>query len=105
MKNIQVIDGAENCSFSICLVEDEDFVQIFPKAGQDIEFVEDLTARVGELAAGELVQRGTTRRIPKQEACGIHGTLFFGLSERRKFFPNRRESDVDGHLFVRLVRF
>jgi hypothetical protein len=101
MKNILVIDGAENCSFSVCLVDDEDFAEIFPARGQDIEFIEDLVERVGKHRAGQLVQRATTRRIYKRDAMGIHGTLFFGLPERRKYFPNKREDDVDEQLFYR----
>jgi hypothetical protein len=99
VKNVQVIDGAENCSFSICLVDDEDFASMFPAPGQDIEFIEDLVERVGEDRAGELVRRATTRRIRKRDAMGIDGTLFFGLSERRQYFPNKREDDVDKQLF------
>lgn len=95
MKNIQVIDGAENCSYSICLIDDEDFAAIFPGPGQDVEFIEDLVDRVGEDRAAELVKRGTTRRIHKQDAMGIHGTLFFGLLKRRRYFPHKREDDID----------
>lgn len=94
MKNIQVIDGAENCGFTICLIDDADFALVFPGEGQDVEFIEDVVARLGEQEAGRLVGRATTRRIRKQDALGIHGTLFFGMAERRKFFPTRREIDV-----------
>jgi hypothetical protein len=95
MKNIQIIDGAENCSFSICLVDDDDFAEILPGPGQDVEFIEDLTKRVGKTRASELVARSTTRRIRKQTAMGIRGTLFFESSKRRKYFPNKREDDID----------
>ena len=95
MKNIQVIDGAENCSFSICLADDRDFAMIFPARGQDVEFIEDLVARIGEKSATELVQRTTTRRIHKRDAMGIHGTLFFQLPRMRKYYPNKREDDMN----------
>jgi hypothetical protein len=95
MKNILVIDRAENCSFSICLVNEEDFALIFPNPDQDVEFIEDLTKRVGKIRAGKLVQRSTARRIRKRDAMGIHGTLFFDFPERRKYFPNKREDDID----------
>jgi len=101
VKNIQVIDGAENCSFSICVVGDEDFAEIFPGPGQDIEFIEDLIERVGEKRASELVRNGTTQRIHKRDAMGIHGTLFFGLAKRKKYFPDKREDDIDKAHFVR----
>ncbi|HEX8875365.1 MAG TPA: hypothetical protein VF777_01355 [Phycisphaerales bacterium] len=55
MKHIQVIDSAENCSFSICLVSDRDFRTIFPRKGQDIEFIEDLSKRIGKKLAGQII--------------------------------------------------
>ncbi len=94
MKNIQVIDGAENCSYSICLVSDQDFKTIFPARGQDIEFIEDLSKRVGSKQIGALVRRSTTRRIRKKDAMGIHGTLFLQFPLRRKYFPNKRDDDI-----------
>jgi hypothetical protein len=95
MKNILVIDGAENCCYSVCLMDDQDFRVVFPGREQDIEFIEDLVRRVGKKRAGDIVLRSTVRRIPKRDAIGIHGTLFFGLRNRRKHFPNRRESDIE----------
>ncbi len=103
MKNIQVIDGADNCAFSICLVDDKDFKAIFPARGQDIEFAEDLAKRIGNKRAGELIIRSTTRRIRKKDAMGIHGTLFFQMDSRRKYFPNKRENDIDRPAFVSLA--
>ena len=38
MKNIQVIDGANNCSYDIFAVTDDEFKILFPDPGQDIEF-------------------------------------------------------------------
>ena len=47
MKNIQIIDGADNCSYSIFEFSDEEFSAIF-LVGQDISFIEDVVARLGE---------------------------------------------------------
>ena len=38
MKNIQVIDGALNCTFSIFQASDEEFTLLFPEAGQEIQY-------------------------------------------------------------------
>lgn len=97
MKNIQVIDDATNCSFSVYAASDEDFAAIFCQEGQDVEFIEDLVARVGSRRAAKLVLRSTSRsgRVDKCKVCGIHGTLFFGLLERKKWYPNKRETDLD----------
>ncbi len=42
MKNIQIIDGASNCTFSIFQATAEEFNLLFPEPGQDIQFSEDL---------------------------------------------------------------
>jgi hypothetical protein len=95
MKNIQVIDAAENCGFCICAVAEKDFYLIFPAPGQDVEFIDDVVKRLGEPLAGELVRRATGGRIEKAKLKGLHGTLFFGLPERRKWYRNKRETDLD----------
>ena len=46
MKNIQIIDEAENCTYDIFSIDEMNFEVIFPD-GQDIEFAEDLQQRLG----------------------------------------------------------
>lgn len=94
MKNIQVIDSALNCGYTICRASEADFLAIFPKPGQDIEFVEDLARRVGNKVAGQIVLRSTTQILDKKKVRGIHGTLFFGLREKKKYYKNKREADL-----------
>ncbi|MFC3692672.1 hypothetical protein [Chenggangzhangella methanolivorans] len=92
MKNIQIIDGANNCTFSIFQATDEEFFLIFPDPGQDIEFAEDLFTRLGEesRALDELWERP----IPKPDANGIHSTLFYQFESKRYCFPaTKRERD------------
>src|SRR4051794_4066893 len=101
MKHVQVIDAALNCSYSICAVEDDDFDLIFPTPGQDVEFVEDVAARLGERRTGQLVLRSTTRRVEKATLSGLHGTLFFGLTNKRNYYPNKRETDLDAPVRAR----
>jgi hypothetical protein len=100
VKHMQVIDGAVNTAYSICLVDDADFALIFPEVGQDVEFVEDLVERVGKVMAGKIVRRSTTRRIHKQRAMGIDGTLFFELLEKKPYYPTKRDSDIADPKFV-----
>lgn len=95
MKTIQVIDSAVNCSFSIYEATDEDFAVIFCLPDQDVEFVEDIISRVGSQRAGKIVLRATSRRLDKRQVNGINGTLFFGLLDRKKWYPNKREADLD----------
>jgi hypothetical protein len=57
MKNIQVIDGAQNCRYPIYSVTDDEFAIIFPAKGQGIEFLEDAILRVGKRKLGSVLKR------------------------------------------------
>ncbi|GLK56914.1 hypothetical protein JOD31_002947 [Methylopila capsulata] len=93
MKNIQIIDGAQNCTFSIFQATDEEFALIFPGPGQDIEFAEDLWKRIRKKQP-QALDGLAERPILKTEANGIHGTLFYGFEAKRKHFPKtKRERD------------
>ncbi len=95
MKNIQVIDGAPNATFSIFQASDEDFAIIFPD-GRDMELAEDMIERVGEDEAARVLVPLWGRPVLKTDAMGIHGTLFYDAHERRDFLPpSRREVDWD----------
>jgi hypothetical protein len=97
MKNIQIIDGALNATFSVFQATDEEFEAIFPN-GQDMEFIEDFVERVGEHEAGEVLSPIWKRPILKKDAEGIHGTLYYEWSGRRAYFPStKREVDWDEH--------
>lgn len=95
MKNIQIIDGADNATFSIFQATDEEFATIFPD-GRDVELVEDLIERIGEEAAGSVLTPLWDRPILKRDALGIHGTIFYDNERRRKHIPpSKREVDWD----------
>ena len=95
MKNIQIIDGAVNATFSVFQATDEEFAAIFPD-GRDIELVEDLIDRLGEEAAGSVLTHLWGRPILKRDALGIHGTLFYDNEDRRDHIPpSKREVDWD----------
>ncbi len=95
MKNIQVIDGANNCAYSIYQASDEAFSLIFPSVGQDIEFIEDFVERTGEKKASAILGALWKHRLAKQNVVGINGTLFFELGFKKKFYPNKQEADLD----------
>ncbi|HEY8155636.1 MAG TPA: hypothetical protein VII72_16025 [Myxococcota bacterium] len=94
MKNVQVIDGARNCTYEIFSATEEDFRSIFPGEGQDVEFIDDFIDRVGEQTANEITQRLWSSRIDKKHVVGIHGTLFYGLDFKKKFYPSKREEEM-----------
>ena len=95
MKNVQIIDGALNSSFSVYAVPDEIFEKIFPQPEQDIEFLEDIIHRLGEQKAGELMRHTWNSRKHKNQINGIHGTLFINMINRKVFYPNKKETDLD----------
>lgn len=94
MKNIQIIDGADNATYSIFQATGDEFVTIFPRPGQDIEMVEDYISRVGEDEAKKTLSRVWERPVYKHDVQGIHGTLYYDYKEKAKFLPeSKREID------------
>ncbi|WP_443969889.1 hypothetical protein [Sphingobium sp. CR28] len=95
MKNVQIIDGAVNATFSVFQATEDEFAAIFPD-GRDIELVEDLFERLGEEAAIAVLTPLWNRPILKRDALGIHGTLFYDNEYRRAHIPlSKREVDWD----------
>ncbi|HEX8889586.1 MAG TPA: hypothetical protein VF779_10435 [Pyrinomonadaceae bacterium] len=93
MKHIQVIDGALNCTYSIFAVEDDEFEILFPN-GTDIEFNDDLFNRLGEEEASKILSKVWKRPVDKKSVAGIHGTLFYQLGHKKKYYPTKRESEM-----------
>ena len=95
MKNIQIIDGADNATFSIFQATEEEFAAVFPD-DQDMELVEDFYARVGEERAEAVLTPIWERPVLKREAQGIHGVLYYDWARKRDYFPaSKREVDWD----------
>jgi hypothetical protein len=95
MKNIQVIDGATNCTFSLFQATDEEFELLFTEPGQDIQYAEDLGELPRQNEIAEALQRIWERPIRKQDILGIHGTLFYQLQRYKKTYREKREDAVD----------
>jgi len=93
MKNIQIIDGAANATFSLFQATDEEFAAIFPN-GSEMQIIEDVFERLGNEEASRVIGPMWERPILKREALGIHGTLFYDSEARREFLPmSGREVD------------
>ncbi|MBK6694777.1 MAG: hypothetical protein IPG50_21585 [Myxococcales bacterium] len=91
MKNIQVIDGAQNATFSIFQATEPEFALLFPGDGQDMEYSEDLPETPEIL---RVLQAIWERPIRKADAMGIHGTLLYGLQRYKEWYPEKREAAV-----------
>ena len=96
MKTILVIDGADNCAYDCFLASDDLFRRIYPGDGQDIEFIEDLLERSPDGDLDQEFEAMWRRRITKKDVRGIDGILFYELLHKKKFYPNKRDSDLDG---------
>lgn len=95
MKNIQIIDGALNATFSLFQATDDEFGAIFV-GNKDMAIIEEVFARLGDAEAGRVISPLWDRPILKSEAQGIHGTLFYDYDDRREIFPlSMREVDWD----------
>ena len=93
MKNIQVIDGAANCTYDVFSIADENFALLFPAPGQDVEFADEFFLRAGT-SAKEIYSRLWQVRANKKTLTGIHGTLFCGLEVKKQFYPTKREDEM-----------
>jgi hypothetical protein len=96
MKNVQIIDGAENTEYAIHAFTDEEFALVFPEPGQNIEFAEDVVARLGAHEAERALGGFLARRVDKADVRGIHGTLFFELGRKKKYYPTKRDDQMPG---------
>lgn len=93
MKNVQVVDGANNCMYEIFSVEDDEFLELFPD-GADVEFIEDATCRLGEERISAILVKMWDRPVDKKLVQGIHGTLFCELEYKEAYFPTKREAEA-----------
>lgn len=93
MKNIQVIDGAQNCVYDIFAATEEEFSLIFP-IGQNVAFIEEVMSRGPEAQIDEAFTRIWKRRISKRDAMGIHGLLFYELDHKMQYYPTRIDEEA-----------
>jgi hypothetical protein len=90
MKNVQVIDSADNCVYDVFQLTSDDFALLFG-SDSDIAFAGDFDAR-DDLEP--VFARMWASRIPKALAQGIHGTYFIGLEPKAKYYPTRKDEDA-----------
>ena len=93
MKNIQVIDSAENCVYDIFAATDVEFSLIFPN-GQDVAFIDEVYAREAEEVLNSAFINIWARRLQKHEVQGIHGLLFYELEHKKIYYPTRKDEEA-----------
>jgi hypothetical protein len=104
VKNIQVIDGALNCTFSIFQATEEEFALLFPEPQQDIQYTEDLALLPYLEGVEDALSRIWERPVRKRDALGIHGTLFCGLERYKAWYRDKREDAVESSAVNRAQR-
>lgn len=93
MKNIQIIDGAENCVYDIFAATDDEYGEIF-KNGADVAFINEVYQGNSAEKLDSIFIKIWARRIPKKYAIGIHGTLFYELDQKKKYYPTRKDEEA-----------
>lgn len=96
VKTIMIVDEADNCAYDCFFATERLFVAIFPEEDQNIEFIEDFMSRQQGEELDQEFSSMWKRPVLKQEVRGIDGILFYGLLHKKKFYPNKRDSDLDG---------
>ena len=94
MKNVFIIDGAVNCEYSIFAMTEDEFMVVFPEDRQNVEFIEDLVERIGDDGVASLLTPVWRRKVNKPDAMGIHGTLFYQLYWKKKFYPTKNDQEM-----------
>ncbi len=88
-----IIDGAENCVYDIFSATDDEFLRIFPN-GTDIAFIDEICQKDSEDILDKIFENIWKRRCKKSEVNGIHGTIFYELAEKKKYYPTRIDEEA-----------
>jgi hypothetical protein len=83
LRHVQVVSAARNCAYPIFRTTEAEFDALFPDAGREFAFAEDVFARLGVAEAVTTLAQIWTRPVRKPALQGLHGTLVFGFHDRR----------------------
>jgi len=93
VKNIQIFDGADNAVFDVFAATDEEFSLIFA-SGTDVAFIDEVYQNQPLHALDSAFTEIWTRRVPKRQAMGIHGILFYECNHKKVHYPTRRDEEA-----------
>jgi hypothetical protein len=93
MKNIQIIDGADNCVYDVFAATETEFRLIF-KSNTNIAFINEVYMNGDKLKLDKAFEKIWKRRLNKQEINGIHGTIFYELDFKKAFYPARLDEEA-----------
>ncbi|MEO7493930.1 MAG: hypothetical protein ABIT83_02795 [Massilia sp.] len=90
MKNIQIFEGAENAVYDIFAATDDEFALIF-SIGTDVAFIDEVRQRQSAEVLNTAFAAIWKCRVPKHQAMGIHGILFYDSKHKKVYYPTRRD--------------
>lgn len=93
MRNILVIDGAENCVYDIFSATDDEFSLIFPN-DTDVAFIDEVYSKNSSQELDSVFVKIWQRRCKKADVQGIHGTLFYELEFKKPYYPTRKDEEA-----------
>jgi len=93
MKNIQIFDGAVNAVYDIFAATDDEFALIFP-AGTDVAFIDEVYQQQPPEVLKMAFSALWGRRVPKSQAMGIHGIIFYESEQKKPYYPTRRDEEA-----------
>jgi hypothetical protein len=93
MKNIQIIDGADNCVYDIFAATESEFFLIFG-SNANIAFIDDVYANGDTSMLDKAFAKIWKRRVIKNEVNGIHGTIFYELSLKKIYYPSMLDEEA-----------
>lgn len=93
MKNIQIIDGAQNCVYDIFAATHEEFALVFP-GKTNIAFIDEIYASGDKQLLDAAFNNIWQRRVKKSEVQGIHGTIFYELGQKKLYYPTRIDEEA-----------
>lgn len=93
MKNIQIFDGADNAVYDVFAATDEEFALIF-QDDTDVAFIDEVYQKQPSRILDAAFKEIWKRRVPKRQAMGIHGILFYECEHKKVYYPNRRDEEA-----------
>ena len=79
--------------YDIFQATDEEFSSIFPE-GEDVAFIDEVYARGEKKRLDQAFHAIWTRRVPKVQAQGVHGLLFYELESKKPYYASRKDEDA-----------
>ena len=61
---------------------------------EDVAFIDEVYARGDKEVLDRAFNSIWARRIPKVQAHGIHGLLFYELEAKKSYYPSRKDEDA-----------